>query len=158
MAPDPRRQLIVMGGSLIMMEKPSRDTVTCSPYEGTGYGLNPSGMWGLLTFGRCPLIRHIPAHWQVLLWQSLCDCPYMKNVRATRKAHALKLNSSYKRTKRNRLPIPWSEPIPSSVVVRVTVASHRMFKNGTTREVLYISGMFYLIMKYKLSNIYLLDK
>ena len=33
-----------MGGSLKMIEKLTRDTVTCEPYEGPGYGLKPSGI------------------------------------------------------------------------------------------------------------------
>ena len=32
-----------MGRSLIIIEKPSRDTVTCLPYEGTSYKIKPSG-------------------------------------------------------------------------------------------------------------------
>ena len=33
-----------MGGSLKMIEKPTRDFVKCQPYEGTGYGLKPTGI------------------------------------------------------------------------------------------------------------------
>ena len=32
-----------MGGPLKMIERPTRDAVTFYPYEGTGYGLQPSG-------------------------------------------------------------------------------------------------------------------